>query len=271
MKTITMNFKEKYGNVALIAGASEGIGAAYAERLAMEGMDLVLVARRIQPLQELAKRLEEKYRIKTNCISCDLSSANASQQILEALEGKEISLLVYNAALPYIGPFLENSAENNAQIAQVNMITPLAMAHLFGQKMVERGHGAIVLMASLAGSQGSGFLSLYSATKAFSRILGEGLWYELKDKGVDVIACCAGATSTPNFINSSPEKNGFFAPRVQNPEEVANECLDKLGKQPSLIPGRGNRFASFFMQKLMPRKMAITIMGDTTRKMYRIK
>jgi short-subunit dehydrogenase len=204
------------------------------------------------------------------CISCNLSGINATQQIQEALNGNEISLLVYNAALSYIGPFIKNSAENNSLMAQLNMITPLNMLHLLGEKMLAKGQGAIVLMTSLAGFQGSGYLSVYAATKAFNRVLAESLWYEWKNSGVDVIACCAGSTATPGFKNTHPEKTGFFTPRIQSPEEVANECLRKLGRQPSLITGRGNRLASFIMQKILPRKMAINIMGDTTRKMYRL-
>jgi hypothetical protein len=96
------------------------------------------------------------------------------------------------------------------------------------------------------------------------------LWYEWKKSGVDIIACCAGATATPGYKNSHPEKTGFLTPRVLDPEEVADECLRKLGKHPSFITGRGNRIASYIMQKIMPRKMAINIMGDTTRKMYRV-
>ena len=204
------------------------------------------------------------------CISCYLSGVNATQQILEALNGKEINMLIYNAVQSYIGPFIENSAENNAQMARVNMITPLNMLHVFGEKMVAKGRGAIILMASLAGFQGSGYLSVYAATKAFNRVLAESLWYEWKNSGVDVIACCAGATSTPNFKKTNPEKPGFFSPRVQTPEELPNECFKNLGKSPSFITGRGNRLASFMMQKLLPRKVAINIMGDTTRKMYRL-
>jgi hypothetical protein len=100
-------------------------------------------------------------------------------------------------------------------------------------------------------------------------VLAESLWYEWKSRGVDVIACCAGATATPNFIRSNPEKTSMFAPRVQRPEEVVEECFQRLGKQPSFISGWGNKIASFIMQKLMPRKMAVNIMGDTTRSMYR--
>lgn len=265
-----MGLIQKYGKTALVAGASEGIGAAFAKSLAAEGLDLVLVARREEPLNKLAGELESRFNIKTTCILCDLGAVDATEQITEALGGREIDMLVYNAALSYIGPFIENSVEDNAIIAQINMITPLKMLHVFGEKMISRGRGAVVILASLAGFQGSGFLTVYAATKAFDRTLAESLWYEWKDKGVDVIACCAGATSTPGYNNSNPGKSSLFAPRVQAPEEVAEECLKKLGSRPSFISGRGNRIATFFMQKVLPRKMAITIMGNTTRKMYGI-
>jgi uncharacterized protein len=265
-----MTLKQKYGQLALVAGASEGIGAAYSTYLAAEGMDLILIARRREPLEELAASLTEKYHIHAECICCDLSDIGAAQQLKDILKERVIDLVVYNAALPYIGPFEKNSVEHHTKMAITNMVTPMIMMQLFGESMLQRGRGALILMASLAGSQGSGFLSVYGATKAFNKVLGEGLWYEWKERGVDVIACCAGSTATPNFIGSNPEKNSFFAPRVQNPEEVVAECFKQLGKKPSFIPGRGNKVASFMMQKLMPRKMAINIMGDTTRKMYRL-
>ena len=146
-----------------------------------------------------------------------LLNSNSTQQILAALNGKEINLIVYNAAQSYIGPFIKNTLQNHSRMAQVNMITPLNILHVFGEKMVDKGKGAIILMASLAGFQGSGYLSVYAATKAFNRILAESLWYEWKNSGVDVIACCAGATATPGYKKSNPEKTGFFTPRVLAP------------------------------------------------------
>jgi uncharacterized protein len=265
-----MNLREKYGKTALIAGASEGIGAAFATELAKAGIDLVLIARRTGPLQQLADSLENNYKVQVQCIACDLSDAHSVNQITEVLKGKEINLMVYNAALSYIGPFLKNSPEKHTLAAEINMITPMRLVHLFGERMIASGRGAIILMTSLAGFQGSGFLTMYAATKAFNRILGESLWYEWKNSGVDIIACCAGATATPGYINTRPEKSSIFAPRVLEPEEVAIECLKKLGKQPSFITGRSNRIASFIMQKIMPRKMAINVMGDNMRKMYRL-
>jgi hypothetical protein len=265
-----MNLKQKYGSTALIAGASEGIGAAFATYLAAAGMDLILIARRLPPLQQLAGLLEDEYKVNVTCFRYDLSGINASQQIEEAMNDREVNVLIYNAALSYVGPFIKNSANNHLLAVQVNIITPLSFVSVYGEKMLHKGRGAIILMSSLAGFQGSGFLSVYAASKAFNRILAESLWYEWKNTGVDIIGCCAGATATPGYKASLPEKTRFFTPRVLDPEEVVRECFKKLGKQPSFITGNGNKIASFIMQKILSRKMAVNIMGDTTRKLYRL-
>jgi hypothetical protein len=265
-----MTLQQRYGQWALVAGATEGIGAAFAEYLAAAGMNLVLVARRKKPLHEQADALTSRYGVRVQCICRDLSEDAAADQIRKEMDGKDVNILVYNAALPYIGPFENNTPDHHRQMAQTNMVTPMALVQGLSGSMLQQGKGAIILMASLAGFQGSGFLSVYAATKAFNRVLAESLWYEWKNRGVDVIACCAGATATPNYMKTNPEKTSLFAPKVQRPEEVVVDCFNRLGKQPSVITGRGNRIASFIMQRLMPRKMAINIMGDTTRKMYRL-
>ena len=264
------NLSHKYGNTALIAGASEGLGAAFAAYLGAAGMNLVLVARRKEPLEKFAADLKTRFNIDVDCICCDLADVRATEYLQEAIGKKEINLLVYNAALSHIGAFEKQSLESYMKTTQVNMITPMKLFHVFGEAMLTKGKGALIMMASLAGFQGSGFLTVYAATKAFDRVLAESLWYEWKDRGVDVIACCAGATSTPNFIKTQPAKKSFFAPKVQTPEEVVEECFRKLGKTPSFVCGSGNKLASFIMQNMLPRKMAIKIMGNTTRKMYRL-
>ncbi len=270
-KNAKVSFKEKYGPVAIVAGASEGLGAAWARELAGKGLDLILIARRENVLQQFANQLACEFSIKVTPLICDLSEEGAAEKIFSATGGVEVGLMVYNATLSYIGPFIENSSEEQVKLATMNMITPLKLVHYYGKQMVERKRGGVILMSSLAGFQGSGFLSGYAASKAFSRVLAESLWYEWKDKGVDVIGCCAGATSTPNYNNTKPESAGFFAPKVQTPEEVVKECIEQLGKTPSYITGIGNRIASFFMHRVLSRKMAVNIMGDTTRKIYRIK
>ncbi len=263
--------KAKYGQTAMIAGASEGLGAAYATALAKQGFDVVLIARRVEPLKALAAQLESDYKVQGTFIACDLADKDATEQIKLALGDKQIDFLVYNACVSYIGPFLETDIETHLRIAEVNMITPMKMLYHFGAEMLKRRRGAIVMMASMAGLQGSGYLSTYGATKAFDRIFAEGLWYEWKNKGVDIIACCAGATATPNYLNTNPKKTSMFEPKAQIPEDVVAECFTKIGQKPSYISGSSNRFASFLMQKLFSRKTAVNMMGDTTTKMYGIK
>jgi uncharacterized protein len=265
-----MSLLERYGKLALVAGASEGLGAAFANHLAASGINLILLARRKEPLERFAEELKQIYDVQVSCFCVDLADEHAIEQIQPILRGKEINILVYNAALSYIGSFEKDSSEHNLAIARTNMITPMNFIDLVAPAMLPRQKGAIVLMSSLAGFQGSGYLAMYAATKAFNRVLAESLWYEWKNKGIDVMACCAGAIATPNFKKTNPGKKDFFAPRVQLPEEVVQECFKHLGKRPSFIAGAGNKVASFIMQRIMTRKMAVNIMGNNTRKMYRL-
>ncbi len=151
------NLKQKYGKTALVAGASEGLGAAFAEYLAAEDIDIILLARRLQPLQQLAETLKEKYKVNVTCISCDLGDINAPKKIEAVLSERSVNILVYNAALSYLGPFTDNPAEDNSYAARVNMMSPLHMVQMFGEKMLARKKGAVILMTSMAGLQGSLF------------------------------------------------------------------------------------------------------------------
>ena len=266
-----MNFKEKYGNTALIAGGSEGMGAAYAHALAARGMDLVLIARRKEPLEATAHQITGQFGVKVLTVICDLTAADAVEQILYTIGEIPIDFLVYNAALSYIGPYLATDISTHTNIAKVNMLSPLIMLYYFGGKMVERRKGGIVLMSSIAGFQGAGYLSTYAATKVFNRVLAEGLWYEWQPKGVDVIACCAGATATPNYLNTNPGKASILEPKPQTPGQVVEECLRKIGTVPSFISGTGNKLVSFLMQHILSKKKAISLISDGMRKMYGIK
>jgi len=265
-----MTFKERYGDMGLVAGASEGIGAAYAHALAARGFNLVLIARRESPLQAIAQQITNQYGVKVFPISCDLGSADAIQQITQQIGDMTIDFMVYNAASSFIGPYLSTTLSTHTNIATVNMLSLLGLLHYFGSKMVAQRRGGIVIMTSMAGLQGSAYLSTYAATKAFSRILSEGLWFEWKPLGVDVIACCAGATLTPNYLNSNPGKGSWLEPKPQLPEQVAEECLQKIGTTPSFVSGRGNKFVSFLMRHFFSKKKAIEIMGTAMKRMYKI-
>ena len=271
-KRMSMNdLKSKYGKIALVAGSSEGLGEAYCRALASQGIDLVMIARRKDKLEAKAAEIRLEFGVKVITVVADLADPEIIDTITSTTYGLEIDILIYDAGMPYIGPFLDAPISKHLDIARVNMLGPLRVVHHFGKAMVQRSRGAVVLMSSIAGFQGAGFLTTYASTKAFNRELAESLWYEWKDKGVDVIACSGGTIATPDYLNTHPEDIGFFAPPVQQPEDVVSECFEKLGKTPSFVSGMGNKLATFFMSTLMPRKTAISLMGDTTRKMYRIR
>ena len=261
-------FKESYGPWALIAGASVGLGAAFASELAQKGLNLVLIARRSGPLESRSAELKGKHGILVKTISMDLAAPDMLKTIAAETKDLEIGLLVYNTAYMLIGSFFEHSFEKQLRAIDVNCRGPLTLAHHFGQKMIERKRGGIILMTSLSGMQGAPWLASYGATKAFNIVLAEGLWYELKGKGVDVIACCAGAIETPNYISSKPESLGAFAPKPSTVEKVAHEAVAALGRKPLVIPGGAYRFSQTLLERFMSRKQRIKIMAGSTEKMY---
>jgi short-subunit dehydrogenase len=263
-----MSFQSQYGKWAVVAGASEGLGAAYAAELASRGLNLVLVARRSELLQSLASALSTKHKVEIKTIVQDLSAPDAAEQIVRNSMELEIGLFVYNAASSAIGPFLDRSLDEHLREIHTNAFTPLKCTYLIAQQMLERSRGGIILMSSLSAFQGSAYISTYSATKAFNIVLAEGLWEEWREQGVDVLVCVSGAVKTPNYVASEPEATGGLGDRTMRPEQVVQEALKALGKRPYIIPGRVNRLASFVMRHLLSRKAAIQLMGRVLRGKY---
>lgn len=123
-------------------------------------------------------------------------------------------------------------------------------------------------MSSLSSAQGSALVANYAATKAYNRILAEGLWEELRTQGVDVLACSAGAVSTPGYLASLPASSKKGTGIALSTYSVVSETLAKLGRGPDVIPGLQYRLANFVMQRLLPNKFVIKLMGRVMRKMY---
>jgi len=263
-----VRFYKQYGSWAVIAGASEGLGAAYAEQLASLGINLMLVARRQELLESLASQLSEKHHVQVKTLLLDLSLPTSAESIVQATQDLDVGLLVYNAAFSAVGPFHNYSLEDHMREIDTNIRTPLALTYIFGERMLARQRGGILLMSSLSAFQGSAFISNYAATKAFNILLAEGLWEEWRQRGVDVLVCVAGATRTPNYVASAPRQTGRFSDATLEPETVVSEALAALGNQPHIIPGRSNRVSSFIMRHLLPRKIAIQVMGRILKGMY---
>ena len=255
-----MYFWKYYGPYALVAGGSDGLGAAFAEALARRGFNLVLMAREKERLEATAARLKEKYSIDITALSVDMADFNNVKKLLEELD-VSIGLLVYNAAFAPIGLFEKTNEEDLSLAAAVNVRTPLLLSKLLSAQMIQKKSGGIILMSSLAGAQGSPKLAAYSATKSFNTILAEGLWKELKPHGIDVLGCCAGAIITPGYQNAEKTKT---APGTLKASVVAEKTLNALGKGPVVIPGIINKIAHFVLTRLLTRKTAIDIMAKNT-------
>jgi short-subunit dehydrogenase len=261
-------FLAKYGPWGLIAGASEGIGRAFAVSLAKRGLHLVLIARRGEPLTELSESLKGEFQIDTLPLRLDLSGSNAARRICEATAHLDVGLMVYNAVLSEPGPFVKQRPDALNRLIATNCAAPLLLCRSFADRMTRRGGGGIVLMSSMSGFQGTPYVAAYGASKAFNLVLAEGLWYELQSAKIDVLACCPGPTATPGFNDSLEGERPPAFPPVLSPEQVAEQSLRFLGKRSVVVPAFANRLAAFFLQKFLPRQAGVRIMGKTTGKMY---
>lgn len=263
-----MQLKEKYGPWAVIAGAAEGLGEAWSKALAGKGMNLIMVDHQEDKLTSLAKALKEEYKINTVPLLTDLSDPNAPNQIMDKVSEHACRLLIYNAAFSKVKPFLQHTIDEIEMFTEINIRTQLKLVYGFSNMLKVAGTGGgIILMSSLAGLLGMQLVAPYAATKAFAWNLSEALHHELKPINIDVMACIAGATSTPAYLKTNP-KYGNIRPQVMAPEAVAEEALKKLGKKAIHITGRSNRLNYFILTRMLPRKMAARIANNTMKKMY---
>ena len=188
-----MTFASKYGPWALVAGASDGVGAAFAEGIAERGVNVVLVARRLAVLDEVAAGIADRTGVQTRALAIDLAEHDAASRVAKATTDLDIGFVVYCAgADPNFQPFLANSIETAEAMVQRNCIVPMQLCHHFAPPMVQRGSGGIVLFGSGAGLAGGPNMVAYGATKAFDMVFTEALWSELHDKGVDVLGLILG-------------------------------------------------------------------------------
>lgn len=255
-----VGLKERYGPWALIAGASEGIGGAFARALAKEGLNLVLVARRREPLEALAKELQTE----TLVVTADL--ADGVDAVVQAVGDREVGLLVCNAALSLMAPFVELEREQVERSLQVNVRAPLLLTHAYARAMAKRGRGGVILMSSVAGLIGAPLTATYAGSKAFALGFGESLWAELEPLGVDVVVCAPGPTATPTY--TQVQQSSF--PPVLKAEAVVEAALDSLGHRPRVVPGLFNKLSAALMAPL-PRTWALRTIAAQTKKYARRK
>ncbi|MFA7228267.1 MAG: SDR family oxidoreductase [Melioribacteraceae bacterium] len=258
-----MTLKEKYGEWALITGASSGIGEGFARRLAAEKINLILVARRIDRLNNIASELTSKFKIQAIPAPIDLSKADFMEDLKIYLEGRAISILINNAGFGYNGEFVKAEIKNQRDMVMVNCLAPVLLTHYILQDMVQRKKGAIIFLGSLVGYQPTPFTTLYSATKAFNLFMGEGLWYELKKNNIDLLSLNPGGTNT----EFQKVANTSAGPVPRSVDQVVETALNNLGGRISVVDGFINKVVSF-VPRFLTRRLTVRIAGRIRTKYY---
>jgi hypothetical protein len=249
------HLRDRFGPWAIVTGASDGIGREFAMRLAETGVDLILVARRKERLDDVAADLHRRYGVTCVVVAADLSTTTGIEAAVAAGTGREVGLLVAAAGFGTSGPLLASRLDEELAMIDVNCRAVVALCRHYGAAMAARRRGGIVLMSSLLAFQGVPRAANYAATKAFVQTLAEGLNRELAPHGVAVLASAPG-----------PIRSGFGARAnmsmglAQTPADVVPATLRALGRRGTVRPGWLSKALEASLA-LLPRLYRTRILG----------
>lgn len=244
-----MNSSNRPGNrpgnrpCALVTGASSGIGAALAREFARHGHDLVLSARRREPMEALAAELSGLGATAT-IVAADLARPGAAAELVRELAaaGIDVEVLVNNAGLGSVGPFADIDPARKAEIMQVNIVALTELTRALLPAMLARRRGKIVLLASTASFLPVPNMAVYAASKAYVRSFGEALAHELRGSGVAVNVLCPGTTATGFFAVAGGAVSGMQRSRMMTAEDVARIAYAGLERRQTVtVAGLMNR------------------------------
>jgi short-subunit dehydrogenase len=249
--------RERHGPWALIVGGSEGIGAALAHRLAAEGIALVLVARKLGPLEETAAAVRQASGVEVRTLSLDIAEPGAFERIAEATEGLDIGLLVHNVGGGAgWGPFIEQPIDASLAAIRMNPEMQMRLVRHFAPAMAARGSGGILFIGSMAGNAGGAGLASYSGVKAFTQVFAEALWAELQPQGVDVLDLVVASADTPARRRSGTQDDPDVY--VASADSVAEQALAQIGDGP-VQPQAGNE-EFFAALAALPRRQPVEML-----------
>jgi uncharacterized protein len=257
----------RYGRWAVIAGASDGLGAEFARQLAAAGIHCVLVARRQGALVELASQLQQRYRVESRVATIDLSLPNAAVLLEAATADLDVGLFVYNAGADPSGRrFIAAPLEYWQSLLSRNIGTLTSSTYTFAQRMAAARKGGIVLVGSYAAFGGADRLSVYSATKAFDLNFGESLWAELSRYNVDVLNVVIATADTPTARQwRQRHQIPAGALHLEQPVDIVREVLGSLSQGPTLIVGGDDLTGHPFCSNEARRKSVV----ETSRHLSR--
>jgi short-subunit dehydrogenase len=266
-QSATLGLRQRYGGSALVTGAARGIGKEFARYLGAEGFDLLLVDREEEKLQSLAKALCDEHGVEARALACDLTDP----MLVERAEGwaaeYDVGLLVNNAGISPLDPFLDIPLDTHLETLDVNCRATLVLTHTFGRSMAARGRGGIIIVSSASALSGSPYFCHYAATKGYGLNLACGLWSELRESEIDVLAVCPGMTDTKPVQDRNLDENLPFYVPISEPDSVALGALRSLGKQAMVVPTTLDRISAGLMSKLMPRSWTLSLVKRSIEKM----
>jgi short-subunit dehydrogenase len=247
----------------IVTGASSGIGAAFARALAKRGSHVILVARRLDRLQELAGELERDHGVRATPIALDLSRPGAGRALADevAVRGLTVTGLVNNAGFGTDGPFHEEDPDRLQDEIAVDVANLVDISRAFIEPLRQAGRGILVNVASMAAYLPGPDMAVYSACKAFVLSFTEALWYESRSTGLRVLSLAPGLTRT-EFFDDLP--GGAYSGSYQTPEQVvqtALRSLDRGNRRPSVVSGRGNALAAG-AGRFFTRRRAVLLSGS---------
>lgn len=259
-----------YGNWALVAGAAEGLGAAFTTILAAQGFNLILIDNQAPALQSMAETVTRQYPVEVRQLLVDLSSPDAADRCLAEVTATGCRLLIHVAAYSKVSRFIDLGSADLERFVDVNIRSLLNLVHGFSKALIARNEpGGMVLVSSLAGLVGPQFVATYAATKAFSIRLTQALTQELKPHGIDLTVCMSGMVATPTLLKSNPNLDNGGS-RLANPATVVNQALSNLGKRSHCIPGWQNRMQFFLLQRIFPHRLSSWFVNRAMNQMYRL-
>ncbi len=264
-----MNFAERYGPWAVIAGASEGTGSAYARKVAARGLNCILIARRAAPLAALADVIRAESRVECVTAIVDLAAPNAFDGIVQAVGQREIGLFISNAgADPHGSRFLDRDLATWMELVQRNVVTMMQCCHHFAEPMRARGKGGLLLVNSGACYGGSPFMAGYAGSKAFMLCFAEALWGELRPHGVDVLTLIMHMTDTPALRKLLAEKGLPVPPSIASSEEVAEVGLARLSQGPVHNWGLEDDVAGWAMLSASGRRARVLAIEEASKHVF---